>query len=125
MSRFSWQMQGVSDIRGLAQTAYRIIVMDEHEHQVWDSQRISDDKSLNIKYGGLPLKAGTRYLWTVHVWDHKNNKASASSWFETGLMSNDRAYQAWSDAKWISKALSDNGCSDVAYKLLQQTSYPF
>ena len=25
---------------------------------------------------------------------------------------------------WISKALSDNGFSDVAYKLLQQTSYP-
>jgi len=25
---------------------------------------------------------------------------------------------------WISKALSDNGYSDIAYKLLQQTSYP-
>lgn len=25
---------------------------------------------------------------------------------------------------WISKALSDNGYDDVAYKLLQQTTYP-
>ncbi|BDW78858.1 hypothetical protein BFINE_46530 [Bacteroides finegoldii DSM 17565] len=25
---------------------------------------------------------------------------------------------------WISKALSDNGCSEAAYKLLQQTNYP-
>ena len=25
---------------------------------------------------------------------------------------------------WISKALSDNGCSEAAYRLLQQTNYP-
>ena len=25
---------------------------------------------------------------------------------------------------WIGKALSDNGYSDIAYRLLQQTSYP-
>lgn len=99
--RFSWQMQEMSDDRGREQTAFQIIVTDEHGKQVWDSRKTAEDKSLNIEYDGLPLKAATRYGWTVHVWDHKNREASASSWFETGLMSADRAYQGWSDAKWI------------------------
>lgn len=99
--RFCWQMQELSDQRGRVQTAFQIIVTDEQGNQVWDSQKINDDKSLNLEYGGLPLKAATRYLWTVHVWDNKSRKSSASSWFETGLMSVDRAYQGWSDAKWI------------------------
>lgn len=99
--RFSWQMDGGTDERGLAQTARQIIVTDEAGTQVWDSHKITDDKSLNIEYAGLSLRAATRYLWTVRVWDNKNREVSASSWFETGLMSSDRAYQGWSDAKWI------------------------
>lgn len=99
--RFSWQMEEGTDERGLAQTARQIIVIDEAGTQVWDSQKITDDKSLNIEYAGLPLRAATRYLWTVRVWDNKNREVAASSWFETGLMSSDRAYQGWSDAKWI------------------------
>lgn len=99
--RFSWQMEALTDERGLTQTARQIIVTDEAGTQVWDSRKIADDKSLNIEYAGLPLKATTRYLWTVRVWNNKNEETSASSWFETGLMSTDRAYQGWSDAKWI------------------------
>lgn len=99
--RFSWQMEALTDERGLTQTARQIIVTDEAGTQVWDSRKIADDKSLNIEYAGLPLKATTRYLWTVRVWNNKNEETSASSWFETGLMSTDRTYQGWSDAKWI------------------------
>lgn len=99
--RFSWQMEGMTDERGLSQKARQIIVTDEAGVQVWDSKRITDNKSLNIEYAGLPLKAATRYQWTVHVWDAKHRKASAASWFETGLMSNDRTYQGWNGAKWI------------------------
>ena len=99
--RFSWQMEGMASERGLSQTARQIIVTDEAGMQVWDSKKITDDKSLNIEYAGLPLKAATRYQWTVHVWDMKHRKTSASSWFETGLMSSDHTYQGWDDAKWI------------------------
>ncbi|WP_317167723.1 hypothetical protein [Bacteroides acidifaciens] len=90
--RFSWQMDGGTDERGLIQTARQIIVTDEAGTQVWDSHKITDDKSLNIEYAGLSLRAATRYLWTVRVWHNKNREVSASSWFETGLMSSDRAY---------------------------------
>ncbi len=99
--RFSWRMEATADERGLSQAACRIVVTDEAGMQVWDSGKINDGNSLNIEYAGLPLKAATRYLWTVRVWDAKHREASASSWFETGLMSSDRAYQGWSGAKWI------------------------
>ena len=65
--RFSWQMEGDTDERGLLQTARQIVVIDEAGVQVWDSKKITDDQSLNIEYAGLPLKAATRYQWTVHV----------------------------------------------------------
>ena len=55
--RFSWQMEGMTDERGLSQKARQIIVTDEAGVQVWDSERIPDNKSLNIEYAGLPLKA--------------------------------------------------------------------
>lgn len=99
--RFSWRMEATADERGLSQTACRIVVTDEAGMQVWDSGKINDGNSLNIEYAGLPLKATTRYLWTVRVWDAKHRETSASSWFETGLMSSDCAYQGWSGAKWI------------------------
>lgn len=38
----------------------------------------------------------------------------------SSLFVDDRFY----GTAWISKALSDNGCSEAAYKLLQQTNYP-
>lgn len=99
--RFSWQMKAPVGSRGCMQTAYRIIVSDEYGVQVWDSEKIKGDISLNVPYDGTPLKAATRYSWTIYAWDNKGKKTSASSWFETGLMSRDRAYEGWSGAKWI------------------------
>lgn len=99
--RFSWQMEAPVGSKNYAQTAYRIIVSDESGTQVWDSKKIKSDISLNVQYDGVSLKATTRYSWTIHAWDNRGRKASASSWFETGVMSGDHAYQGWSDAKWI------------------------
>ena len=47
--RFSWQMEGDTDERGLLQTARQIVVIDEAGVQVWDSKKITDDQSLNIE----------------------------------------------------------------------------
>lgn len=95
--RLSWQMQ--TDNKGAKQTAYQIHVFDETQKIVWNSKKIKSDISLNIKYEGEPLKPCMRYNWEVSVWDNKNEKAVASSWFETGLMNPDLS--AWSNAKWI------------------------
>lgn len=99
--RFSWQMEALNGIRGLVQNAWQIAVIDEHGKQVWDSEKRTGDVSLNIVYDGLPLKAATRYQWTVRAWDKKGKSASSSSWFETGLMGKDDTDLCWMGAKWI------------------------
>ena len=35
---------------------------------VWDSKRVDGPEALHISYAGAPLKAATRYAWTVTVW---------------------------------------------------------
>ena len=94
--RFSWQMQSKTTNRGDKQTAYRILVKDEKQALVWDSQKTNADISLGISYAGKTLEARTKYTWTVHVWDQKNRMATANSTFETGLLSS-----GWHDAQWI------------------------
>lgn len=99
--RFSWQMAVPSDRRGGMQTAYQITVTDEHGTQVWNSGKVMSDISLNIEYEGQSLQPVTRYIWTICVWDNKGKNASASSWFETGLMSRNDTDKIWGGAKWI------------------------
>lgn len=95
--RFSWQMN--SDRFNQVQTAYQIIVKDENGDVVWNTNKVLSDISLNIKYLGKPLKATTRYNWTLRVWNQDNKVLSNESWFETGLM--DSSISAWEGAKWI------------------------
>jgi len=99
--RFSWQMITDNNMRGQFQTAYEIIVKNPEGAILWDSKKISDGASLGIVYAGTPLKAVTRYSWTVTVWDQKNNSFKSDSWFETGLMNPDPELSAWAGAKWI------------------------
>ena len=99
--RFSWQMAVPFDRRGGMQTAYQLTVTDEHGTQVWNSGKVISDISLNIEYEGQSLKPVTRYIWTIRVWDNKGRNASASSWFETGLMSRNDTDKIWGGAKWI------------------------
>ena len=95
--RFSWQM--TSKERGESQSKYQIVVKDETGEEMWNSGVVTSDNSLNIEYLGKPLKATTRYNWTVNVWNHNNKILSGDSWFETGLM--DSSIAAWDGAKWI------------------------
>jgi len=99
--RFSWQMATSGTERGLYQKAYQIEVREESGEIVWDSGKREKDVSINIEYAGSSLKPTTRYSWTVLVWDQDNNKHSATSWFETGLMDDGADPSAWDGAKWI------------------------
>ncbi len=99
--RFSWQMATTAGERGYSQTAYRIEVNDPKGNVAWDSKRTEESHSVGIRYGGSPLRAATRYSWTVTVWSQTGEKATASSWFETGLMDPTPDSSAWGGAKWI------------------------
>lgn len=95
--RFSWQME--SSKQGQSQRAYQVVVTDEAGKEVWNSGKVLSDLSLNIPYDGKPLQPRTGYRWRVTVWDQEDEKLSAVSWFETGLMN--PSIRAWNDAKWI------------------------
>lgn len=99
--RFSWQMEVDNHERGYSQTAWQIVVSDEKGKQVWDSGKHKSDVSLNIEYAGATLQPATRYSWKLNIWNQKDEETAQSSWFETGLMSADHAYQGWDGAKWI------------------------
>jgi alpha-L-rhamnosidase len=101
--RFSWQME--SEKPGCYQTAYQLIVFNETGREGWNSGKVLNNESLNIRYAGVSLKPCTRYKWQLIVWDQEKKKHIAESWFETGLM--DYRESAWDSAKWIGGSNSD------------------
>ncbi|MCX6302874.1 MAG: family 78 glycoside hydrolase catalytic domain [Bacteroidia bacterium] len=105
--RFNWQMVTKVNERGYMQTAYKIVVKDPEGTIMWDTQKVPGSASIGIAYSGDPLKATTRYTWTVTVWDQKGKPASDASWFETGLMDTDPGSSAWEGAKWIGGGPND------------------
>ncbi|GAB3989793.1 glycoside hydrolase family 78 protein [Spirosoma daeguense] len=96
---FSWQMKASDAQRGYMQQAYRIVVTDERNQPVWDSQKIQSGLAHGVEYKGRALAPTTRYVWAVTVWDNRGNVTTQRSWFETGLMN--PSLSAWSGATWI------------------------
>ncbi len=82
--RLSWQV--TADEAALKQTAYQVVV-----EGLWDSGKIDSDQSVNVEYGGAPIKPGQRVTWKVRVWPG-GVWSKPSSW-TTGPSS-------WT-AKWI------------------------
>ncbi|WP_163322778.1 family 78 glycoside hydrolase catalytic domain [Draconibacterium mangrovi] len=99
LPRFGWQMEAPEDQYEVYQTAYQLQVTSADDELVWDSGKVDDAKALAIEYAGKPLKAETRYNWTVNVWDQNSEMHAASSWFETGMMNPN--IEAWDGAQWI------------------------
>ena len=99
---FSWQLRDVRD--GARQTAYQVQVattaalLAAGKADLWDSGKVTSDRSVGVAYGGPELVAETRYYWRVHVWDRdgKPYPVSETSWWETGLISASN----W-QGKWI------------------------
>ncbi len=73
--RLSWRMEGDPGTRGIAQTAYRILVassperLNRDEGDLWDSGRIDAADSIQIVYRGQALNARARCYWKVRAWD--------------------------------------------------------
>ncbi len=80
---FSWMVNGGNP--GAAQAAYRILVSTHPDlwrdgvGDLWDTGRVESAQSVAIPYGGLPLKTGGSYYWTVCTWA---GQADASEWAE-------------------------------------------
>lgn len=96
--RFSWQMQTHAEQFNQYQKAYQIKVYDENQNTVWETQKVNSAVALGIRYEGSPLKARTRYLWKLKVWNEKDAVLEGESWFETGFMA---ALSQFENATWI------------------------
>ena len=100
--RLSWIVQ--SDQRGQRQSAYRILVASSEaklaadEGDLWDTGKVTSDRTLHIEYAGRPLIDQRRCYWKVRAWD-KNGVPSPwsgpASW-SMGLLSREK----WG-AEWI------------------------
>jgi Alpha-L-rhamnosidase N-terminal domain./Bacterial alpha-L-rhamnosidase. len=107
--RFSWIIQ--SELRGVSQKAYQILVassleaLEKDAGNCWDSRKIASDTSIHIEYRGQELQSGMTYYWKVRVWDNKGNVTawSSHSSFTMGLLNE----SDWS-AKWITDGVVRN-----------------
>ena len=91
--RFGWQLPWTG--YGARQTGYQIIVassralLAKNDGDLWNSGRVTSDKSINIRYAGSPLVARERCFWKVRVW---NQAAQPSAWSQAGH---------WQEALWV------------------------
>jgi alpha-L-rhamnosidase len=98
--RLSWILESAR--RGARQNAYRVLVasspiqLQKGVGDLWDSGRIESDRTTQIVYAGMPLRARNQCHWTVEVWDDAGNRArSEPALWSMGLNRGD-----WT-AKWI------------------------
>jgi alpha-L-rhamnosidase len=100
--RLSWILN--SEKRADAQTAYEILaassekLLADNSGDLWDSGKISSDETIQIPFGGKPLKSSQPVCWKVRVWDAAGKISSWSkpaNW-TMGILSSDE----WR-AKWI------------------------
>jgi alpha-L-rhamnosidase len=83
---------------GARQTAYQVEVgTAPGRADVWQSGRVSSDRTTGVPFAGKELRPRTRYHWRVRVWDGRNRPSawSTNSWWETALLGT-----PW-QARWI------------------------
>lgn len=79
--RLSWVMH--SDRRGTLQAAYQVLVassaklLAKDTGDLWDSGKVTSDRSNQVEYAGKPLKARSVCFWKVRTWD---DRGQASPW---------------------------------------------
>ena len=95
----SWQI--AEDRRGVTQKAYQVRVASSEgalsQPDVWDSGKVTSDKSLDVAYKGPALEPRTDYVWSVKVWD---DRGVASDWSEPARFGTALGDEAWK-AKWV------------------------
>ena len=90
--------------QGEKQTAYRVLVASSRENieqdrgDLWDSQKVDADQSVDVLYQGSPLETGTEAFWKVKVWDAGGRSSAWSpvAMWTMGMLKEDD----W-QARWI------------------------
>lgn len=100
--RFTWI---AGDRAHGKQASYRIRVFDcsgMTGEPVWDSGTVFSERSVNVPYGGDPLKTATEYYYTVSVTDSEGGtRESEVNTFVTALMEPDAWKADWLGGPWM------------------------
>lgn len=99
--RLSWQIN--SDEKNILQSAYEIRVADSPKNLskksalIWTSGKVESDQSVNIEYGGSPLKSMERAFWQVRIWDNNNKISdwSEPAFWEMGILKPELWTASW------------------------------
>ncbi|MDR1339285.1 MAG: glycoside hydrolase family 78 protein [Prevotellaceae bacterium] len=86
----AWKLK--TGVRGLKQTAYRILVatepslLNEGKADLWDSGKTQSDAQ-SVKYAGKDLTGEKAVYWKVRIWDSRNGQSrwSRTAHFGAGL----------------------------------------
>ena len=88
--RLSWILKPLVEKRGLRQTAYQVLVasspdvLAKDQGDLWDSDRVESDRSIQVPYAGKPLASFQQCRWKVRVWD---GDGKASEWSKPAIWS--------------------------------------
>jgi alpha-L-rhamnosidase len=90
--RLSWLLESTE--RGQKQTSYQALaatipaLLAKGNGDLWDSGKVSTGESVQVVYGGKPLRPGQRVYWKVRAWDRHDRSSSYSpaAWWEMGLL---------------------------------------
>ena len=90
--------------RGQKQTAYQILVastpeiLAKDQGDLWDSGKVSSDRSIQVEYAGKPLGSRAACHWKVRVWD---SEGEVSAWSEPAQWTMGFLKPGDWTAKWI------------------------
>jgi len=100
--RLSWIIE--SKDRGMKQTAYELLVasskelLDKNKGDLWETGKVSGDRSIHISYDGKALSSRDNCFWKVRIWDNHGHESAYSkpALWQMGLLSK----SDWK-AQWI------------------------
>ncbi len=103
--RFSWVLN--SSERNVMQKAYQIIVansmndLSAEKADMWNSQKVVSNKSINVAYRGKPFESDQTYYWKVKIWNQngKTSNWSKVNFFHTGILEKSGWQGEWIGAK--------------------------
>jgi alpha-L-rhamnosidase len=73
--RMSWVVEAQPGDRDVRQGAYQVLVASNPERlarndaDLWDSGKVTSDRSVHVAYAGKPLESGQACFWKVRLWD--------------------------------------------------------
>lgn len=99
--RLAWKIGSAE--RNVMQTAYQVKVafsksdLMNDNGLLWNSGKVTSDKSVQVVFDGKNLESRKRYYWTVKVWDNLGNSSdwSEPAFWEVGLLKADEWVANW------------------------------